>query len=668
MRAGPVGRSKVIARAVCTRYRTRANLGIVRVVLLAGAFAGLVLAMMISPVSEAATGATGIVPSSRASAPLVPSAAPTVVAPGDDDRFAKPTAQASRTTGTRLGLSRATSDFIARCNGLDKMMVPASAIDLPTRGAQINDAAFIAADAQGNRNGAYCRIVGVIRATLETTPDIRFEVNLPLRWNGRSLQMGGGGYSGVLVTGTEPTAFAPYASPLFQGYATYGSDSGHVGNASLANFATNDEAVINFGYGHLKKTHDVASALIKLGYGRAPSERYFAGGSTGGREALTVVQRFPDDYDGVIANAPALNFSGVRLIGVMVGQAAYGQTDGNNAVPVPPQTDGGKPAGGDGGGASNQLPRDDDTAGVRPPGYVGPALQRRVREIVLSQCDDLDGLRDGIVSNVAACRQREGQIIAALRCPAQQRDWVSARLCATPAQMHTLQILRNGLKLPYSLAYGVSRYHGYNVFAGVDFTSGLGLGSSPRLTRPLRFDANGYLFAQADGYMKYFVTRDVRFDTLHFDVSHPGRWLDRLVALSDVVGAMNPDLSGFIAHGGKIIIMHGLADEVISPNETVAFYKTLVARYGQPIVDAFLRLYLVPGFQHGNGVFIPAFDELTALDHWVTNGQAPETLVGADIVRGTNGRTRPLCRYPTYPNFNGKGNPNVAASFTCMMP
>ncbi|WP_347555441.1 tannase/feruloyl esterase family alpha/beta hydrolase [Robbsia sp. KACC 23696] len=619
---------------------------------------------------SAVTAPTGA-PASAA-APLTPSSAPTIVPPGDDDRFARPTSQASRTTGTRQGLSRATSEFIARCNGLDKAVVPAASIGLPTRGAQIADAAYIAADAQGNRNGAYCRIVGVIRATHDTTPDIRFEVNLPLRWNGRSLQMGGGGYSGVLVTGTEPTAFAPSASPLFQGYATYGSDSGHVGNASLANFATNNEAVVNFGYGHLKKTHDVALTLIKMGYGRAPTERYFAGGSTGGREGLTVAQRFPDDYDGIIANAPALNFSGVRLIGVVVGASAYGPADPSSAVPVAPQTDAGKTAStsseGDATVAANHVPTDDDTAAARPPGFVGPMLQRRVREIVLSQCDDLDGLRDGIVSNVAACRQREPQIIAALRCPAQHRDWVSARVCATPAQMHTLDILRDGLSLPYALAHDVTRYHGYNVFSGVDFTSGLGLGSSPVLTRPLRFDANGYLFAQADGYMKYFVTRDMQFDTLRFDVTHPGRWQPRMVALSDVVGAMNPDLSAFIAHGGKIIIMHGLADEVISPNETIAYYKTLMKRYGQPIVDGFLRLYMVPGFQHGNGVFIPAFDELTALDHWVTAGKAPETLVGADIVRGTNGRTRPMCRYPAYPRYAGRGNPDVAGSFTCAMP
>jgi Tannase and feruloyl esterase len=228
--------------------------------------------------------------------------------------------------------------------------------------------------------------------------------------------------------------------------------------------------------------------------------------------------------------------------------------------------------------------------------------------------------------------------------------------------------LRDGFTLPYPLAYGVTRYYGYNVFEGVDFSGGLGLGRSANVVEPLSFDQNGYLFTQGDGYMKYFVTHDLRFDTLGFDIDHPGRYKQRLVDLSEIVGAMNPDMTTYLAHGGKLITMQGLSDEVISPKETIAFYKALVDRYGQSVVDSFMRLYMVPGFQHGNGVFIPAWDELGALDRWVTQGIAPETLVGTDIARATNGRTRPLCRYPEYPRYMGKGNVNNASSFQCANP
>lgn len=521
----------------------------------------------------------------------------------------------------------AASYVVKHCAELQGKDVPASVIGLPTRGAIITDASFVAAAAPRNRNGDYCRLVGVIKAQLDTTPDIRFEVNLPARWNGRALQMGGGGYNGVIVSGTEPTAFAPAASPLSIGYATFGSDSGHVGNSGRADFAMNDEAVINFGYGHLKKTHDVALALIIMGYGRKPEQTYFAGGSTGGREAYTVIERFPDDYDGVIANAPAINFSGVRLMGVKVGRASYGT----------------------------------------PGGFVGPAQQKRVVQTVLQECDGLDGALDGIVANVEACRDREPKIIAQLRCVGGQRP--SQRdSCLSEAQLATLETLRDGFTLPYELAHGVTRYYGYNVFQGVDFSSGLGLGNSATLVQPPRFDVNGYLFTQGDSYMKYFVTHDLRFNTLDFDLDHPGEYKGRLVDLSSTVGAMNPDMSAFIAHGGKLITMHGLADEVISPNQTIAFYQSLVAKYGQAIVDSFMRLYMVPGFQHGNGVFIPAWDELGALDRWVTANIAPETLVGFDIASATNGRSRPLCRYPGYPRYMGKGSMNSAASFRCENP
>jgi hypothetical protein len=522
------------------------------------------------------------------------------------------------------GPASAASYIVKHCVELAGATVPAAVIGLPSRGAEILGATVVSASAPNNRDGEFCRIVGVIKAQLDTTPDIRFEVNLPSSWNGRALQMGGGGYNGVIVSGTEPAAFAPQAAPLSLGYATFGSDSGHVGNAGRADFAMNDEAVVNFGFAHLKKTHDVAMALIMMGYGRAPDKTYFAGGSTGGREAFTVVERFPNDYDGVIANAPAINFAGVRLMGVKVGQAAY----------------------------------------AKPGGFLGVAQQKLVVNAAMRACDGLDGAVDGIVSDVEACREKEPEIIESLRCnngqQGSQRD-----SCLSESQIATLETLRDGFTLPYSLAYGVTRYYGYNVFQGVDFSSGLGLGDSSTVELPLRFDQNGYLFAQADGYMKYFVSHDLRFDTLGFDVDNPGRYKQRLIDLSEIVGAMNPDFSAFIAHGGKLITMHGLSDEVISPNQTIAFYKGLVARYGQETVDSFMRLYMVPGFQHGNGVFIPAWDELGALDRWVTQGIAPETLVGADIASATNGRTRPLCRYPDYPRYVGKGSLMTASSFRC---
>lgn len=513
-----------------------------------------------------------------------------------------------------------------RCAGFAGAVLPAELIALPTAGALIESAVMVGATAPGNQQGGeFCRITGRIKALKADTPDIRFDLNLPRRWNGRALQIGGGGYNGVVVSGTGVMPFSPDRAPLAQGYATFGDDSGHVGDSSLAVFGLVDEAVTNFGYAHLKKTHDVAVALIARAYGQPPQRMYFAGGSTGGREGYTVMQRFPDDYDGVIANSPALNFSGVRLLGVKLGHAEY----------------------------------------ATPGGFVPPLLLERVYQRTIAACDRLDGAADAIVSDVAACRAHEAEIIASLRCAGRAP---ATDECLTDAQLATLLVMRDGLSLPYRLAWDVTGYRGYNIFQGTRLNGTLGLGhQAARLPVPT-FLANGYLFAQGDGYVRYFVARDAGFDSLRFDPQAPGKYRQQLVALSQTIGSMNHDLARYIARGGKLITLQGLADEVISPNQTIAYYDALVERFGIDQVNGFMRLYMVPGFQHGGGAFIPSVDLLGALDNWVTRGAAPETLTATDIAAATNGRSRPLCRYPLFPRYAGKGNVNLAASFVCAEP
>jgi Tannase and feruloyl esterase len=528
---------------------------------------------------------------------------------------------------------------LTQCSELTGHTLAPALIGLPTQGALIDHATMISRSAPGNPDGDYCRIMGEIKAIRTDTPDIRFEVNLPARWNGRALQMGGGGYNGEVQRATGTVSYAAGKAPLAEGYATFGSDSGHVGNSARADFAIDDEAVENFGFAHIKKTHDVALALIRLGYGQGPVKTYYVGGSTGGREGYTAIERFPDDYDGVIANAPAINFSGVRLIGLMIGRTIYA-------------------------GEGAFVPLD---------------KQKLVHARVLSECDALDGAKDGIVSNVEACRVREPETIESLRCsttppgsaPVSASDAAKssgtspATRCLTDPQIATMEALRDGLQLPYSLAYGVTGYPGYNVFEGSDVSGVLGLGGSAVLNSPPTFATNGYLFAQGDAYLKYFVARDKTVSGVDFDPAQPGAYHDRLVDLSATVGAMNPNMSAYISHGGKLITLQGLADEVISPNQTIAFYRTLVGRYGQLTVDSFMRLYMVPGYQHGNGVFIPSWDALSALDRWVSRGVAPQTLIATDLAQSTLGRSRPLCRFPAFPRYRGYGDMNEASSFRC---
>lgn len=514
------------------------------------------------------------------------------------------------------------------CADMTGKTVPAASIGLATGGASITSATVVKATDAGNSNGEYCKILGKITPAASAaagTPDINFQLNLPTTWNGKAVQMGGGGYNGTVVTGTTAVSFAPGSLPLAQGYATFGSDSGHTGNSATADFALNEAAINNFGFEHLKKTHDTAFALIKQFYAKSPDKSYFAGASTGGREGMTVVERFAQDYDGVIANAPALNFSGVRLQGVKIGQAAYGT----------------------------------------PGGYINTAKQKLILKTVLDNCDADDGATDGIVSNVAACRAKAATITAALRCPSGADTGDS---CLSDAQLNTVAAIQDDLVLPYQLAYGVNRHQGYNILQGADFSAGLGLGTSATLLSPPTVAANGYLYTQGDGYLKYFVTKNPSLDSLHFDLNNPGQYQQRLVDLSATVGAMNPDISAYRSRGGKLIILHGLADEVISPNVTIAYYNAQVAKDGQSTVDSYIRFYNVPGMGHGDGTFVPSWDAMTALDKWVTQGTAPDVLVGTDTNTATSGRSRPLCRYPTYPRYKGSGSINVADSYACAAP
>src|ERR1044071_8186768 len=189
------------------------------------------------------------------------------------------------------------------CAALKDFSIPASAIGLPTSGAVVQSAEPVAASAEKNVNGDFCKVTGVIKNATASMAVFEFEVNLPNTWNGRALQFGGGGYDGSLVTGLTVYANQPPAAqtPLKQGYVTLGSNGGHKGGPGFdGRFGLDDEALINYGKQSVKKTHDVAVAIIKKAYGRAPSRFYFIGGSQGGHEALDAAPRYTQDYEGVV--------------------------------------------------------------------------------------------------------------------------------------------------------------------------------------------------------------------------------------------------------------------------------------------------------------------------------------------------------------------------------
>ncbi|MES2605293.1 MAG: tannase/feruloyl esterase family alpha/beta hydrolase, partial [Pseudomonadota bacterium] len=253
------------------------------------------------------------------------------------------------------------------CQKLVGTSFTAESIGEPTTGANVTSAELVAADATDNRNGEYCKVLGAIHPVDSTAPDINFEVNLPSNWNNKTVQFGGGGLNGTLVTGLGYYAKQPGTEDtvLKRGYVTLGSDSGHQSTVGFdGTFYLNAEALENYGHMQIKKTHDVAMQLIEARYGSAPMYNYFIGGSQGGHEGFDALQRYPDDYSGVIAGYPAHNVLMLHLSAWNYAKTLQGN-DGKN--------------------------------------WINPTEAENLVKVVYERCDSLDGAADGIISNLSAC-------------------------------------------------------------------------------------------------------------------------------------------------------------------------------------------------------------------------------------------------------------------------
>ena len=416
--------------------------------------------------------------------------------------------------------------------------------------------------------------------------------------------------------GAEPGA----RTPLAQGYVTLGSDSGHESHAVFdASFAQNAEAFHNFGGDQVKKTHDVALAIIRMRYGRAPTHSYFIGGSQGGHEGLIAVQRFPRDYDGVVSLYPAYNVALLHL--------------GANAFAKALYADGGA-------------------------GWLDPNKVALLQNAVYAACDGLDGVKDGIISNLAGCERafNFGTLRSRLRCPGGAD---SGDDCLSDAQIAAVEKIASPFKLGFKLADGEQTFPKWTIIEGAKFLTSLGHSRTPSHP-PALTDAFQYLIE--DTTVRYIFTGNLGIDSISgFD---PQDYRQRIVAASRVLDNADADICAFRNRGGKLILLHGTADELITPYNTIDYYRRLVQQFGQQGLDQFVRFYLVPGYGHGVGIFDARWNPLEVLDAWVTRGQAPGTLTAIDGNHDAH-RSRPLCRYPAWPKYRGSGDLDAASSFSC---
>jgi pimeloyl-ACP methyl ester carboxylesterase len=510
------------------------------------------------------------------------------------------------------------------CGSLRGMTIPASAIGLPTSGAVVQSAELVAETAKGNINGEFCKVIAIIKPVNPKSPNIEFEVNLPTTWNGRALQLGGGGYDGTLVTGltTEDGQLESMPTPLKRGFVTLGSDSGHKSAWAFDGlFGLDDEALLNYGKQSIKKVHDAAMHIIHKAYSRVPDRFYFIGSSQGGHEALDAAARYPEDYDGVVSHFPAYNITMLHLGSLNVGRAVYAN-----------------------GGA----------------GWINPAKTRLIAETVYAACDKLDGAQDGIISNIKGCNTAFD--VNKLRCP---NGVDTGNTCLSDAQIAVARKIASDYRPGFAIA-GADTFPKWALFEGSQFqVSTFGNAPKPGPSRQDEASAlgNGLLFSVGEQTVKYIITRNPNQDPLSFDER---QWKDRIATVASIMDVTNVSLEKFRARGGKIILTHGTIDDFITPHNSVAYYERQVKQFSKPVADGFIRFYMIPGYGHGFGPFSARFDGLQALQDWVEKGKAPEQLTAIDANPNAN-RSRPLCEWPAWPKFTGAaGTENIAASYTCV--
>jgi hypothetical protein len=521
------------------------------------------------------------------------------------------------------------ADPAATCAGLAGVRVDAMQVDAA---AMVEPTALSVAERGSTPLGrinpatpSFCRVLGHIDPTDPKAPPIRFQLNLPLQWNGRSLQYGGGGFNGVLITGVGLPPAAPFdgPSPLARGFATYGTDSGHEtkpGQPPQA-FAANDEAFLNFAHLAYKKVRDAAVTLITRAYGSRPERMYYAGSSEGGREALTMAQRYPNDFDGIFARVPVINWTGLIHASARAGLASMGE------------------------------------------GWIRPAQVKLVNAAVLAACDAQDGVADGLVEDAAGCTARFDP--ATLKCAAGE----SGDRCLSDAQIAAVRTLHSPYGFSFPLANGMTEYPGWGVSGEATPASGptggwsaWWLGSAPPAQPPQ--PDNGIGWAYGAGGMQYIFARDPNLDVRKYRAED---FAPRVREVSELMDSTNPDLSAFKAHGGKLIILEHMSDYAQSPYAGIGYFKQVRERMGEASVSEFMRLYTAPGVDHVGSGAPSGVDMLAVLVDWVEGDRAPGNLVVVEQKAAlpiTTDRTLPLCQWPAWPHYKA-GDPKLAASFVC---
>ncbi len=456
-----------------------------------------------------------------------------------------------------------------------------------------------------DRLPAFCRVAGSIAPTSDS--DIRFEVWLPANWNGKFEGVGNGGFAGII-------SYAGLADSVRNGYATASTDTGHQETHTSPNAEWalhHPEKVVDFGHRAIHETAVQAKSIIQNFYGDAPKRSYFDSCSNGGRQALMEAQRYPADYDGIIAGAPANYWSHLLA----------GAASGMRATLAEPQS------------------------------YISSAKLPAIEAAALAQCDAADGVKDGVIENPLACHFDT----SVLKCKGAETD-----SCLTQPQLIALNTLYGGMKS----SKGQQLFPGLS--PGGEAEQG---GWEPWITGKTPNDSLMYWFGTQ--YFQNIVFSDPNWRFQSFDPDRDTKASDDKGAKA--LNSNDPDLGSFARRGGKLIMYHGWSDAAISPTNAVDYYRSVQKKMTAAQTDSFLRLYMIPGMEHcGGGAGPNPLSKHTldkALEAWVEQGSAPAEIVATKYgERGETLRTRPVCPWPQVAKWKGSGSTDDAANFTCAAP
>jgi Tannase and feruloyl esterase len=462
---------------------------------------------------------------------------------------------------------------------------------------------------------AFCRVTAAAKPAADS--DIKIEVWLPSSgWNGRFRGQGNGGFAGEID-------YRALGLAVFQGYASAATDTGHATEGTNAAWALgHPEKIVDFAYRAIHEMTVIGKATTKAFYGDAAQHSYFANCSNGGRQALMEAQRYPEDYDGILAGAPANYWTHLLASAIYDAQATT----------------------------------------LDPASYIPASKIPAIAKAVNDSCDAQDGVTDGVLNDPRKCHFDT----AALVCKAADSD-----ACLTQPQVTALKKLYEGAHdskgkeiFPGFLPGGEAGGGGWPLWI-----TGMGPGKS-------------LLFAFGIGYFSDMVYDKADWDYKTANLDEAVAASDK--KFSGVLNATETNLKPFESHGGKLIIYHGWNDAAISALNTINYYEAVQNKMGKQQANSFLRLFMVPGMQHCGGgpgpdVFgqagfstpnDPQHNIYLALEEWVEKGAAPSAVIATKQPGegSTLKVTRPLCAYPQVAVYKGSGDTNDAANFACGAP